>query len=156
MPDVPFATALLAVIHVLAGAAWLGAMCYSFFVLHPRAHAYFEKQADFESFIAAVSHGARYWFLSALAVIALSGAGLLLGRWPETVSAGWVLVMGAKVGLLATALVLFVYVSWRLWPARILALDREIPHLQKVFRRAALAMLLIAALSMALGVLAHT
>jgi hypothetical protein len=147
---------VLAVVHVLAGAAWFGAMFYSFFVLHPRAHAYFKRETEFESFITAVSAGARYAVLSALGLIGLTGAALIWLRWPEPPSPRWLVFIGAKVVLWTVALGLFVYVSWRLWPARLFAVEAEIPHIQEAFRRVAVTMIAIAGLSMALGVLAHT
>jgi hypothetical protein len=48
-----------------------------------------------------------------------------------------------------------VYVSWRLWPARIFALPAEVPHFQRAFRRVAVTKIAIAGLGMALGVLSH-
>ena len=155
MSDLRLLDSLFELVHVLAGVVWLGAMVYSFFVLHPRAHAYFPKDADFEVFIATMSRGARYPVLAALALIGLSGAALLPLRWPETVSAPWLVLMGVKVLLFLAALGLFVYVSWRLWPARLFALPAEVPHFQRAFRRAAMAMMGIASLAMVLGVLAH-
>jgi hypothetical protein len=146
----------LAVIHALAGAAWLGAMVYSLFVLHPRAHAYFPREAEFESFITAVSHGARRKVLTGLALIGLSGAALALVRWPESPAVSWLVLLGAKVVLFAAALGLFVYVSWRMWPARVFAVGAEVPQIQKAFRRVGLAMVTLAALGMTFGVLMHT
>jgi uncharacterized membrane protein len=155
MIDPRLPDALLAVTHVLAGAAWLGAMVYSYFVLHPRARSYFPRDADFEPFIAAVSRGARYPVLAGLALIGLSGMGLLLVRWPGSPPLTWLVLMAAKVLLFLAAVGLFGYVSWRLWPARIFALPAEVPGLQKTFRRVARVMILLAGLGMALGVLAH-
>lgn len=149
------AHALVTIFHVLAGAAWMGAMFYSFFVLHPRAHAYFKRPADFEAFIATVSHGSRWQVLAAFAVLAASGSAILLLRWPETLTAWWLGLMGAKLTLFALAFGLFIHVSWRLWPARVFATAEEIPHIQRTFRRHQMVMLAIAALSLALGVLAH-
>jgi hypothetical protein len=141
---------------VLAGAAWLGAMLYSLLVLQPRARAYFDRPADFETFIAFVSHGARWKVLGVLIVIAATGAALVPLRWPEPLPATWLVLIGAKAGLLLAAVGLFVYVSWRLWPARVLATPVEIPQFQRAFRRVAGTMILIAGLGMTLGVVAHT
>jgi len=155
MVGLTLAHSVLAVIHILAGAAWFGSMFYSFFVLHPRAQAYFKRNADFESFIAEVSHGARWKVLSALGLIALTGVALVLLRWPQPMSMRWLLLIGAKVAVFTVALVLFIYTSWRLWPARLVASFEEVPKFQKVFRQVAAAMISFAALSMALGVFAH-
>ena len=70
--------AILAIAHLLAAAAWFGAMCYSAFILHPRAHWFFSNAADFEAFIATISHGARWKVLAALVLIGLTGAGFAL------------------------------------------------------------------------------
>jgi uncharacterized membrane protein len=155
MFDLRLLDSVLALTHALAGAAWLGAMVYSFFVLHPGARAYFPKDADFEAFIATVSRGARYPVLAALALIGLSGAALVVVRWPPALSLTWLVLIVVKVLLYLGACGLFMYVSWRLWPARILALPAEVPQLQRLFRRVAAAMILIAGLAMALGILAH-
>jgi uncharacterized membrane protein len=142
--------------HVLTAAVWLGAMVYSFFLLHPRARKYFQKPEEFETFIATVSQGARWKVLGALGVIGISGIALIFFRRPEPLTATWLALIGAKVILFLAALGLFVHISWRLWPARIFATTEEIPHHQKVFTRAAACMLLLAGLSTILGILAHT
>jgi hypothetical protein len=146
----------LAVVHALAGAVWLGAMAYSFFLLHPRAHVYFQKETDFEAFIATISHGARWKVLGGLGVIGLTGMGLCLVRWPASLSTLWLVLVGLKAAAWLAAVVLFVYTSWRLWPARVLALEGEIPHFQRAFRRVAVTMIVLAVVATALGILAHT
>src|SRR5690242_18289593 len=140
----PLLHSLLAPVHVLAGAAWFGAMFYSWFVLHPRAHRYFSRPTDFEAFIATVSQGARYSVLAALSLMGVTGLALVLLRWPEMHSVTWLILIAAKTILFLTALGLFVYVSWRLWPARILALENEIARFQALSRRLAQVMLMIA------------
>jgi hypothetical protein len=147
---------LLAVVHALASAVWLGAMAYSFFLLHPRAHVYFRKETDFEAFIATVSHGARWKVLGGLGVIGLTGVALCLVRWPAPPSAAWLVLVGAKVVAWVAAVALFIYTSWRLWPRRVLALEAEIPQIQRAFRRVAIAMMTLAVIGMVLGLLAHT
>lgn len=147
--------ALLAVIHGLVGAVWLGSMVFSLFVLQPRARAFFENQGEREAFFAAVGHGARWKVLSALAALAITGVGLALIRWPRPESSWWFALVGAKLVLFTAALGLFVHISWRLWPARLFAGSQELPHLQSAFRRAALAMIGLAGLSTVLGILLH-
>jgi hypothetical protein len=156
MHAMPFVHSGLALLHALAGAACLGAMVYSFFILHPRARAFFPREAEFEAFIATVSRGTRYPVLTALALVGASGAALSVVRWPGTPAVTWVALIGLKTGLFAAAVGLFVHVSWRLWPARILALPEEVAGLQTRFRHRAAVMLVIASLGMALGVLTHT
>ena len=151
-----FLHSLLAVVHALAAAAWFGAMFYSFFVLHPRAHAYFREPAEFETFIATLSQGARWKVLGALGMIALTGFGLVFVCWPRRLAPTWGVLMMAKLILFFLAAGVFTHISWRSWPARVLATQEEIPHFQKAFRRAAVVMLAIAAFSIVLGILAHT
>jgi uncharacterized membrane protein len=145
--------AILAIVHVLAAAGWFGAMCYSAFILHPRARRFFTNAADFEAFIATVSDGARWKVLGTLALIGLSGTGLTLLSGSR--SPTWWVLIAAKSLFLLAALGLFVYVSWRLWPARVLALPNEIPRFQAIFRRVAGAMIALAAMAMVLGAVAH-
>jgi uncharacterized membrane protein len=146
---------LLTLVHVLAGAAWFGAMFYSLTVLQPRAMLWFGKPERFEEFIAAVSHGARSKVLAAFGLMALTGAGLTATAWRQPASTAWLALIGAKVVLLAAALAVFVHTSWRLWPARVLALPEEIPGLQRKFRRVGWTMIGLVGLSMALGVTAR-
>jgi len=61
-----------------------------------------------------------------------------------------------KAVALAAALILFLYTSWRLWPARIFAAPDEIPSFQRAFRRVAITMITLASVSTAGGVLLHT
>lgn len=146
---------LLAMVHALAGAAWFGAMFYSLLVLQPRARRYFDRPAEFEVFIATLSQGARWTMLAAFGIIGVTGVGLVLSHSLESASRSWLLLVGLKALIFFAAFGLFVYVSWRLWPARVLALDDEIPRFQKVSRRLAATMLVLVGLSIALGILAH-
>jgi hypothetical protein len=144
---------LLAVVHALTGAIWLGAMCYSLLVVQPRAWAFFGPGRQFEEFVATVSQGARWKVIAVLAVLALSGAGLAVVRWHA--SALWLTLVAVKFGLLVMASGLLVDVSWRLWPARLFAADDEVPRIQRTFLRVGLVMIGLAALGLALGVAAH-
>ncbi|MCI0462575.1 MAG: hypothetical protein L0Z62_36965 [Gemmataceae bacterium] len=148
------ATLLLAAAHALGGAAWFGAMVYSLTVLQPRAARYFERPERFEEFITFVSAGARWKVLGAFALVGGSGPGLLFVARPVP-SAVWLTLIGVKGALFLAALALFVHVSWRLWPARVLALPEEIPSLQRTFRRAGWAMIALVGLSLVLGVISH-
>jgi uncharacterized membrane protein len=81
---------ILAVVHTLAAATWLGAMVYSFAVLHPHAMRYFRQETEFEAFIAAISHGARWPVLLAIALLAGTGIGLVAISRPQPPSpSGW-------------------------------------------------------------------
>lgn len=143
-----------AVVHTLTGALWLGAMAYSFFLLQPRARVYFSDPAAFESFMATVSHGTRWKVLGALGLLAGSGGILMAERWREPRAVAWLVLIGLKTALVLAATALFVYVSWRLWPARVLAAAWEIPRIQRAFRWAAAVLLTLAASALVLGVLA--
>lgn len=155
MAHFDYSHAIFAAIHALAGAVWLGAMVYSFFLLHPRARSYFAETKDFESFIATVSHGARWKVLLGMAVLAATGIVLAALRWREVESPRWSWFLGIKCSLFFAALGLFWFISWRLWPARVLALDEEIARFQTSFGRMAIAMMSIATVSMVLGIWMH-
>ncbi len=146
----------LAILHALAAAIWLGAMVYSFAVLHPHARRYFGQEAEFEAFITAISHGARWPVLLAIALLAGTGGGLVALSRPQPHSALWMALLASKVAALAAALWLFLYTSWRLWPARIFAASDDIPRFQRIFRRVAITMITLASFSTACGVLLHT
>jgi hypothetical protein len=146
------ARSILAAAHVLAGAAWFGAMFYSLSVLHPRARSFFGSSRQFEDFIAWLAAGARWKVLGGAAFIAITGVGLLL--WPTTAEAShgkWVCVV-AKTILFVVAVSVFCFASWVLWPARTLASAEEIPKFQQKFKIIAVALLGLVAASMVLGV----
>lgn len=138
--------------HVLAAAAWFGAMFYSFSVLHPRAKVYFRDVGRFEDFIAFIAAGARYKVLGGAAFIAVSGIVLLLYR--EDAATLWWLIMAGKTVLLSIALFIFAYASWWLWPERLFASAEEIPGLQRKFATVAVSLIVIVTLCFALSVLA--
>ena len=147
---------VLAIVHALAGATWLGAMVYSFVVLHPHARRYFGQETEFEAFIAAISHGARWPVLLALALLGGTGGGLVALSRPPPPSHLWMALVAGKGVALAAASSLFLYTSWRLWPARIFAAPDEVRHFQRTFRRVAITMITLASFSTACGVLLHT
>jgi uncharacterized membrane protein len=141
-------------VHVLAAAAWLGAMLYSLFVLQPRAAAYFARPDDFERFVAAVSAGARWKVLGVAAAVGLSGATIAALGWRGAPSA-LALLVALKVALLVPILLIFGYASWRLWPARVMASRAEIPAYQAAFRRVGWSLILLVGAESVLGVLAR-
>src|SRR5262249_6519361 len=142
---------LIAAAHVLAGAAWFGAMFYSLTVLHPRARSFIGNPRKFEEFITHLAAGARWKVLGGAAFIALTGIALGLtgntGAWSQ---AKWI-CLGAKTVLFVVAVSVFCYASWVLWPARTLASDEEIPKFQARFRMVAVTLLFIVGLSMVIG-----
>jgi hypothetical protein len=144
---------IVAAAHVLAGAAWFGAMLYSLTVLHPRARSFFGSPRQFEEFIVYLAAGARWKVLGGAAFIALTGLGLLLLPAARTASTAWSACIAAKVFLFVLAVGLFCFASWKLWPARILASPADVPEYQRRFRLVAFTLLVLVALSTALGVL---
>lgn len=143
---------ILAAAHVLAGAAWLGAMFYSLVVLHPRARRFFESPRRFEDFITYLAAGARWKVLGGAIFIALTGAGLLLGRTTELTHLKWICLV-AKIILFTVAVSVFCFTSWVLWPARSLASTEEIPKFQRKFKIVAVTLIGLVAASMVLGVI---
>jgi hypothetical protein len=147
---------LLAVVHVLVGAAWLGAMGYSLGVVQPRARRFFARAPrEYEDLATTLAAGARWKVVGVLAVLAASGAGLVgLAEPHQTRSGWWWLLIAAKAGLLCAASAVFWHVSWRMWPRRLFALPGEQAAHQRAFLRAGWAMTLMAGAATVLGVTA--
>jgi len=144
---------ILASAHLLAAAAWFGAMFYSLMILHPRAKRFFgDDDEQFETFIATVSQGARWKVLAAFGVIAATGVALIPFA---ALNRRFIILIIAKSVLLAVAVGIFCYGSWRLWPSRIFALPAEVPAIRRRFRVIAITLIGIAAAAMVLGVWAH-
>jgi uncharacterized membrane protein len=149
----PAVVVLLSIVHVLAGAGWLGAMAYSLLVLQPKAARFFEDPEKFEEFVASIAHGARWPVLASLAVMGASGAGLWLLSPPR--DAAWTTLIATKLALFVVAAAIFCYTSWVLWPARVFASPDQVPRFQRKFRRIGLTLIVIASAEIALGVIAH-
>jgi hypothetical protein len=143
---------LLAAAHVLAGAAWFGAMFYSLTIVHPKARAFFGQPRQFEDFIAHLAAGARWKVLGGATFIAITGLGLWLCSGKEEWSAGRSVLLLVKTILFVAAVGLFCFTSWKLWPARTLAAADEIPKFQRKFRMVAVVLLALVGASMVLGV----
>jgi uncharacterized membrane protein len=152
--------AFLVVVHVGATAAWLGGMLYSITVVQPKLVRFFADPSEREDFATVLASGARWKVLGLAAVLALSGAGLTaieLGE-AESTSDGWAALVVLKSGLLLAAVVLFVYVSWRLWPQRLLAHMSGSPDLVRIqarFRWTAVALTTLIAAAFVAGVIAE-
>ena len=144
----------LLLLHGLAGAAWFGSIFYSLFVLYPRASAFFDKLAERERFFLALSHGARWHMIAALSLVGLSGVGLVaLASEPPT--SGKLILWGAKAVLLIVSAVLFWRVSWYWWPARLFALEPELPALHRRFRVGAGCMMVLVSSNIILGIVSR-
>lgn len=142
-------TAILAVVHAGLAAAWVGGMAYSLFVVQPKLKKYFGADRDRREMLTAViASGNRWKVIGLVAAIALTGVGMLLidhRNWQLHAVKGLLL-------LIATGI--FWYVSWRHWPQRVFATAAELPVLQRRLVKLASAMLVLAGLAFALGVVA--
>jgi hypothetical protein len=143
---------ILITAHVLAGAAWFGAMFYSLLVLHPRARSFFSSTSKFEEFITYLAAGARWKVLGGAFFIALTGVGLLFLPSKEQISTPFYTCVYVKAVLFVIAVGLFCFTSWVLWPARVLASQEEVPRFHRLFRIIAITLLLIIGMSMAIGI----
>jgi uncharacterized membrane protein len=146
--------AALLLLHALAGAAWFGSIFYGVFVLYPRVARHFETIAERERLLMALSHGARWHMIAAMSLVALSGLGLWLMSAQEMTGPRLILI-SMKAGLMITSAILFWRVSWYWWPARLFALDSELPAIHRRFRFGAACMLVLVGLNFALGLLAR-
>lgn len=102
-----------------------------------------------------LAHGARTAVLAVMAGLALTGAALVVlvlaaGHQDRT----WWLLVAAKIVALLAALAVFSWVSWRLWPRRIFALDARAARRATVFRRVAITLLALVVAQFVLGALA--
>lgn len=143
---------LLALIHALAGAMWLGAMGYSLVIVRPRLSRMFDDKPDrVEEAQQVLASGNRWPTATMIGVLWLSGVGLVVAS--DGGPTAWWLVVALKAALLAAATGLFWWVSWRGWPRRVFALPEELPRLRRTFDLVALAMMGLVGASFAIGVL---
>ena len=140
---------LLAVVHLLSGAAWFGALvCRTFFV-DPKSMRFFERGGDYEQFALHLADGMRAVVTAALLVCGLSGFALLGLRW--TPAAGWLSLMAVKGVVWLAAFVVFVYISWVYWPRRVFAAGAEVAALRRQGLALALVMIALAGSGIVLG-----
>jgi hypothetical protein len=145
---------LLALVHAGTGAAWVGSMAYSLFVVQPRI-ARVLPAGTTEEVYRELAAGNRWRVVGLIATLALSGTGLAaVPPGGATHTGWWTPLVVAKVVLLVAASALFWWVSWRGWPRRIFALPAELPDLQRRFRAVAVAMCGLVGAAFALGVIA--
>jgi hypothetical protein len=152
MTPIEMLRAAMLLLHALAGAAWFGSIFYGVFVLYPRVSRHFDNLAERERLLLALSHGARWNMIAAMSLVALSGLGLLLLPRAEMTPA-WLSLIGMKAVLMIGSAVLFWRVSWFWWPARLFALEPELPAIHRRFRIGAACMLVLMGLNLGLGVL---
>ena len=146
--------AALMLLHALAAAAWFGSIFYGVFVLYPRVSRHFDTIAERERLLMGLSHGARWHMIAAMSVVGLSGLGLFLMPKNE-VTNPWLTLAGIKAVLMIASTILFWRVSWYWWPARLFALEAELPAIHRRFRMGAACMLMLVGVNFALGVLAR-
>src|SRR3954469_638491 len=111
--------AVLLLAHLAAAAVWLGGMTYSLAIVQPRARRFLGTAERYEDFATALAAGARRGVVALIALLALSGLGLVAVE--DDPATAWAVLVALKAVLLAAATALFVYVSSRLWRARPLA-----------------------------------
>jgi len=144
-------TFVLVLIHLGVGALWLGSMGYSLFVVQPRVARALGDPVKAEDLYRELGAGNRWRVVALIAILALSGVGLIFtvhdGR-----TVGWWIAVVAQAALLVGASALFWWVSWRGWPRRVFALPNEIPAEQARFRRVALTMTGLIGAGFVLGV----
>jgi uncharacterized membrane protein len=149
---------ILVLVHVGVTAAWLGGMLYSIVVVHPRITEFLTDAGEREDFATVLAAGARWKVLGLAAALALSGAGLTAIELSEAENRdAWLALVVAKTALLAAAVALFAYVSWRLWPNRLLAHmsgSPELPGIQARFRVISFALTALIASGLVTGVIA--
>jgi hypothetical protein len=148
-------TFVLMLVHLGVATVWLGGMTYSLIVVQPRLARALGDPVRAEDVYRELAAGNRWRVVGLIAVLALTGVGLVLVR---DVYAGrstaWWLAVAAKAALVAAASVLFWWVSWRGWPRRVFALPAEIPGEQARFRRVALVMAGLVGAAFVLGIVA--
>lgn len=142
--------ALVTLVHTVGGGVWIGAVGFNVFVLHPRAERFFAEPGRFEDFVFTVVSGMRWWVVAG--IVALGGAGFELLRLRAL---GVDALILAKLGLLLATTILFGVLSWRMWPARVLAAPGELAGLRRRFARVGAAMVACNLANVALGVWHH-
>ena len=146
--------AALMLLHALAAAAWFGSIFYGVFVLYSRVSRHFDTIAERERLLMALSHGARWHMIAAMSLVGLSGFGLFLMPKNDVTNL-WLTLAGMKVVLMLASAILFWRVSWHWWPARLFALETELPAIHRRFRLGAACVLMLVGVNFALGVLAR-
>ncbi len=112
---------------------------------------YFKDTRDFEAFVANLAHGARWKFLTILAVIAITGsADPLLSESARPLL--WWICFGIKCVLWTAILSCFVYVSWWLWPRRVFAAPADLPAIRRDFTMIGRIMLFLLLIAFVMGV----
>jgi hypothetical protein len=94
-----------------------------------------------EEFLTELAHGNRWRVVGLIGALLVTDVAVMALQ-PST--RGW---YGLALGLYLLAGAIFVYVSWRHWPARVFALPHELPDFQRRLRLLAWSMLGLVALA---------
>jgi hypothetical protein len=146
---VDLARLLLMIVHATLGAFLLGGALYSIMTVQPRAKAFFKNVRDFEGFVANLAHGARWQFLPVLLLIGVTGL-IDAGFAPHPFL--WWICFALKSLFWTATLGCFAYVSWYLWPRRIVAAIHELPAIHRAFAIVARTILVLLLFAFLLGV----
>ncbi len=114
-------------------------MAYSLVVVQPKVAAFFADDARREEFLTVLAQGNRWRVIGLIAVLLVSGIGVVVTTSTAAVVAGF----AVAVGLDAVVALAFVEVSWRHWPRRVFALPEEVPGYQRALRVRARIMLVL-------------
>lgn len=145
---------VVAAIHTLSSAAWLGSLVYRVLFVDPKAMRSLGDGAEFERFSLDLAHGMRYVVVLALLSCGLSGFGLLGLQW--TAAEIWQILMLTKGALWLIAAGLFTYISWVYWPRRVFADEMEWPAVRRQGVLLSFIMIGIASLGFVFGQLARS
>jgi uncharacterized membrane protein len=135
-------TDALLVLHLTLAAIWMGAMGYSLTVVQPKVDRFFPDEEKREEFLLLLAHGNRWKVVALIAALMLTGVALAFD-----VSAWYTI----SVVLYGIAAVIFWYVSWRHWPARIFAVVEELAAYRRRLRILASCMTLLAGSAFVFG-----
>lgn len=147
-------TAVLEAVHTAALASWFGCMCYS--VMFVQKHPMRAREPRiWENFVTEMVHGVRWIVMGTMAFIFPTWVALIV---LHATSSGadplWLSLVITKSILLIGVVLLFVYLSWHLWPLRIFALPDEIPGLDRRFMGTSQGLVVTLGGALALGVVA--
>jgi hypothetical protein len=147
-------TAILEAVHTAALASWFGCMCYS--VMFVQKHPMRAREPGvWEVFVTEMVHGVRWVVMGTMAVIFPSWVALIVIRLAtQGADTLWLSLVAAKSVLLVGVVLLFVYVSYHLWPLRIFALPDELPPIDRQFMNASQGLVLTLGGALAIGVFA--
>lgn len=147
-------TAVLEAVHTAALASWFGCMCYS--VMFVQRHPMRAREPGvWEVFVTEMVHGVRWVVMGTMAVIFPSWVALIVLRLTsQGADPLWLSLVAVKSVLLVGVVLLFVYVSWHLWPLRIFALPDELPPIDRQFINASQGLVLTLGGALAIGVFA--